>query len=143
MKRKIGVSRNFIFTEKEPEEAEWVSSSRGCIEKECEQQPFEQQPSETQREEAGEADKEPTREEVLIPSFLPALEKITPRRSARAATNHNYRHLNNPNSRAKPAPRTFGNPAPALEPIDDEQQVNYAQTSVSFITQEIEPRDVP
>ena len=143
VKRKIGVSRNFIFAEKEPEEAEWVSSSRGCIEKECEQQPSEQQPSETQREEAGEADKEPTREEVLIPSFLPALEKITPRRSARAATNHNYRHLNNPNSRAKPAPRTFGNPAPALEPIDDEQQVNYAQTSVSFITQEIEPRDVP
>jgi hypothetical protein len=70
--------RNFIFTEKEPEEAEWVSSLRGCIEEECEQQPSEQQPSKTQREEAGEADKKPTREEVLVPLFLPALEKITP-----------------------------------------------------------------
>jgi len=67
--------RNFIFTEKEPEEAKWVSSSRGCIE-ECEQQP-----SERQREEAGKADKEPTREEVLVPSFLPALDKIIPQRS--------------------------------------------------------------
>ena len=137
-KRQIGVSRNFIFAEKEPEEAEWVSSSRGCIEEECEQQP-----SETQRESAGEADMEPTREEVSVPSFLPALDKIMPRRSARAATDHNYCRLDNPNSRAKPVPRTFGNPAPVLEPIDDGQQANYAQTNVSFITQEIEPRNVP
>jgi len=137
-KCQIGVSRNFIFAEKEPEEAEWVSSSRGCIEEECEQQP-----SETQRELAGEADMEPTREEVSVPSFLPALDKIMPRRSVRAATDHNYRRLDNPNSRAKPVPRTFGNPAPVLEPIDDGQQANYAQTNVSFITQEIEPRNVP
>jgi hypothetical protein len=72
-KRQIRVLRNFIFTEKEPEKAKWVSSSRGCIEEECEQQP-----SETQRESAGEADMEPTREEVSVPSFLPALDKIVP-----------------------------------------------------------------
>jgi hypothetical protein len=137
-KHKIGVSRNFIFAEKEPEELEWVGSSRGCIEGGCEQQP-----SETQREEAGEADKEHIREEVSAPSFLPALDKITPRRSARAAIYHNYCHLHNPNSRAKPAPRTFGNPAPALEQIEDGQQANYAQTNNSFITQEIEPRNIP
>jgi hypothetical protein len=95
-----------------------------------------------QREEASEADKEPTREEVSVPSFLPALDKIAPQRSARAAADH-CRRLDNPNSLAKSAPRTFGNPAPALEPIDDGQQANYAQTIMRFITQKIEPRNIP
>ena len=90
--------------EKEPEEAEWISSSKGCIEEEYEQQPPEH--PESQREEIGEAEKEPTREDISVPSFLPALDKITPRRSARAATNHNYCHLDNPNSRTKPVPHT-------------------------------------
>ena len=133
--------RNFIFVEKEPEEAEWISSSKGCIEEEYEQQPPE--PPESQREEIGEAEKEPTREDISVPSFLPALDKITPQRSARAATNHNYRHLDNSNSRTKPVPCTFGNPAPALEPIDDGQRANYAETAMSFITKEIEPGNIP
>jgi hypothetical protein len=67
----------FIFVEKEPKEAKWVSSSKGCIEEECEQQPLE-----SQREEVGKVEKEPTREDISVPSFLPALDKIMPRHSA-------------------------------------------------------------
>jgi hypothetical protein len=70
-KCQIGVLKNFTFAEKEPDEVEIG-------------------PSELQREEASEADKEPTREEVSVPSFLPALDKIAPQRSARAAADHNY-----------------------------------------------------
>jgi hypothetical protein len=40
-------------------------------------------------------------------------------------------------------PHTFGNPAPALEPIDNGQWANYAETAMSFITKEIETSNVP
>jgi len=78
---------------------------------------------------------------TLIPAR--ALDKITPQCSVQAATDHNYCHLANPNSCAKPAPCTFENPAPSLEQIDNEQQANYAWTNISFITQESELKNIP
>lgn len=51
-------------------------------------------------------------------------------------------HLDNPNSHVKPAPCTFENPVLPLEPINDGQQTNNVQTSMSFITQKTELRNI-